>query len=80
MEWQTPASKTYARGRRGGIKTGDTGILEICLGSRDNGFGGDGRFWVGKDMGQSDWESLVKDHLYIHVLHTHLSLFTVNKS
>ena len=62
-EWQAPVSKMYASGRSGGIKTGDVGSLEIWLGRGDSGFGEDGRCWVGKEMGQSDWESSVTDHL-----------------
>ena len=57
----------YASGRSGGIKTGDTGSLEIWIGGIDNGFVEDGGFWSGMDMGQSDWESLVKDNLQIPV-------------
>ena len=51
MEWKAQENKTYASGRIRGINTGDAGSLEIWIGSGDNGFGEDGRFWAGKDMG-----------------------------
>ena len=62
MEWQSLTSKVYVCGRSGGTKTGDTGNLEIWLGSRDGGFREDGCCWVVTEMGQSDWERLVKDN------------------
>ena len=40
-EWQAPDIKTYAIGQIGGINTGYTISLEICLGSGYNGFGED---------------------------------------
>ena len=66
-EWQSLASKTYASRLSGGIKTGDKGSLESWLGRGYGGFREDGRCWAGTEMGQSDWESLVKDNLWIPV-------------
>ena len=62
----------YASRRSKGIKTGDAGSLEVWLGSEDRGFGEDGSLWAGKDMGQSGWESLVKDNFYIPVQKKHI--------
>ena len=63
MDWQYPMSNTYARGWSGGIKNGDVGSLEIWLGSVERIIGEDGRCWVGTEMGQSEWEILVKDNI-----------------
>ena len=41
IEWQAPEIKTYAIGQIGGINTGYTSSLEICLGSGYDGFGED---------------------------------------
>ena len=62
-EWQSPERKTYVSRRRGVTTTGDAGSFEIWLGSRDIGFGEDGCFYAGMEMGQLDRESLVKDNL-----------------
>ena len=54
-EWQSPASKDYATIWRGGTKNGYAGSLESWIGSVDGGFGEDGKFWAGIEMGQLDW-------------------------
>ena len=63
MDCQDPTIKTYARGRTGYIKNGYTGSLEICIGHGYSRFGEYESLWSGKDIGQSDLESLVKDNL-----------------
>ena len=67
MQWKEPPIKTYAIGWSGGINTGDVCSLYFCIGHRENLFGEDGRFWAGKDMELSDWQSLVKDSFQIPV-------------
>ena len=57
-EWQSPTRNIYSRGCSGGIKTGDSGSLDIFLVSRYSGIGDYGHCWVGKDMGQPGWERL----------------------
>ena len=68
-EWKYQAIKTYDRGRSGCIKTGDTGSLDISIGSVDNRFGEGKHSWVEKDMYQPYWERLFKNYLYIPVRH-----------
>ena len=46
-----------------GIITGDTGKLNILLGSGERVFGEARCIWYVMAMGQSDWEILVKDDL-----------------
>ena len=62
-ELQSTASNTYALVKSLGIKNEDAGILERWMEILDDGFGEDWRCWVGTEMGQSDWERLVKDNL-----------------
>ena len=52
---QDLARKKYDSGQSGGIKTGDAGSLERCIGSRDSVFGEDMCFRAGTQMGKSDW-------------------------
>ena len=54
---------------------GRTG-LKIWLGSGNGGNVEDGHRWEGKDMGQYDWEGLVKDNFQIPVLHTYTHTHT----
>ena len=66
-EWNTLERKTHTNGHIRAIKSGYAGSLKIWLGSRYGRIGEDGHIWVGKDMGKSDWEGLVKNNLYIPV-------------
>ena len=61
------ASKACASVKSGVINTGDVGSLERCTGDRDSVFGKDECCWVETQIGQQDWESLVKDNLQIPV-------------
>ena len=63
MEWQALLSKMYARGKSGGIKNGYVGSLDKWIGCIESLFVEDELIWEGKDTGQSDWKSLVKDNL-----------------
>ena len=60
-------SNIYARRQSRGINTGDAGILERWIRSRDSIFEKYDYYLEGKEMGQLYWESLVKAKLDIPV-------------